>query len=518
MIQQGRNITEHLQLQCDVCIVGSGAGGGTAAMILAQAGYSVIVLEAGGHVTRKRFTMEEGEVYPLLYQEGMRRTTDDQAILLMQGRAFGGGTVSNWTTAYRTPHHIREYWKEFHGLIDFAGKALNPHWDAMEARLAVRESTLDEINPNNQMLANGCEQLGFSWKLVRRAVRGCKNTGYCGMGCPIDAKQSMAITGLPDAIGAGASVFTDCRVWRLVANGNQVKRVEGYFHHPEQGDGPTGGRISVDAEICILSGGALNTPALLLRSEIGNQSGMVGKRTFVQPKVMVTGWHDAPIEPYFGVPQSVDCLQFFDENIDRLNYYIQAAPLHPTLYATLLPSMGTFHREAMQRIKHTSTVVATLIDGLHEDEDGGTVSLRPDGSPSLSYDYTSLLWDSVRRAVSTIARIALASGAHTVYSSHEEPVRLTGEAAIPTLEAADYGPNRLRLFSTAQVGGCAMGRNPGASVVNADLRHHHMKNLYVMDGSVCPTAVGVDPQLTIYGLVHRAATRLAAKGRTADNR
>lgn len=517
MIRVGRDIDEHVTVKCDVCIIGSGAGGGTAAMVLAQAGFDVVILEAGGHYTRERFTMHEQDVYPLLYQEGMRRATDDRAISLLQGRAVGGGTVVNWTTALRTPPEVIERWREFHGLVDIAGNTLTPHFEAMEARLGIHDVTREDINPNNAVLADGCEKLGWKYSLLRRNTRGCYRSGYCGLGCPVDAKQSMALTGLQDALDAGATLFSDCRVWRVIEAAGQVKRVEGYFHHPERGDAPTGGRISVEPEICILSGGALNSPALLMRSGIGDQSGMVGKRTFLHPAVAVQGWHEQPIEPYYGIPQTVMCHNFSQRGISRISYFIEAAPLHPAMYAAALPSFGSFHREAMSRLSHTNAMIAMMVDGFHEDEDGGEVSLRDDGSPSLSYDYTDLLWDAVAGAVRNLARICLAGGAKIVYTGHESPIRVTGEVDIPKIEVADYGPNIVRMFSAHQMGGCAMGGSPKESVVNADLRHHHIRNLYVMDGSVFPTGLGVNPQLSIYGLVHRAASRLAANGRSTQN-
>lgn len=512
MIRQGRDITEHVRVQCDVCVVGSGAGGGTAAMVLAQAGYKVVILEAGPNVTRRQLTMEESEVYPLLYRQAMTGATEDQAISLMQGRAVGGGTGVAWSTAARLPERVLEFWKEFHGLLPLAGRSLMDHYEMMEARLGVQAASAAEINANNQALIRGCEAMDIGWRFVSRNVRGCQGLGYCGLGCPIEAKQSTAITCIPDALAAGATLYSDCRAWRLIPGGDGVSKIEGYFHHPERGDAPTGGRITVEPQICVLAGGALGTSALMLRSEIGDQSGRVGKGVFLHPTVMVTGWHKDPIQPFYGVPQTVMCDLYAAQNIDRINFTIEAAPLHPAWYARMLPSFGRFHREAMARLAHTSAFTATLIDGLHRDEDGGTVSLRDDGSPALSYDYTDLLWDAARRAVGTLARIAVASGAEVVYTGHEQLVRIRSEADIPKVEAAAYGPHRLRLLSNHQMGGCAMGKDINGSVVNADLRHHHLKNLYIMDGSVFPTGLGVPPQLTIHALAHRAASRLAAKG------
>lgn len=507
---EGRNVNSEARLTCDVCIIGSGAGGATAARELARAGLSVVVLEAGGYNRRERFTMQEHETYPLLYQEGMRRATADLAISILQGRTIGGGTTVNWTTSFRTPGHVLEHWRERHGLVELTETALTPHWAEMEGRLGVYEVPEEQINANNNKLWEGAGALGWSRERLRRNVRGCRQVGYCGMGCPFDAKQSALVTLLPDAVAAGATVFSDCDVRRLRFEGDRVTAVEAIFHHPEEGDRPTGVKALIEPRICIVAGGALNTPALLLRSEIPDPHRRVGKRTFLHPVVATVGHFREPINPFYGVPQSVSSHHFV-RRPEGMGFFLETAPLHPVLYAGSITAHGTAHREAMELLPHTSNVLAILVDGFDESETGGTVSLDDDGNPRLDYHYTPRLWDAVKAGLEAGARVLLAAGARRVVTAHEPPLELLREGDLAQIEDQVYAPNRVRLFSAHQMGGCAMGLDPGESVVDATLKHHDLANLFVMDGSVLPTSLGVNPQFTIYGLVHRAATQLALR-------
>ncbi|HEY0711843.1 MAG TPA: GMC family oxidoreductase N-terminal domain-containing protein, partial [Polyangia bacterium] len=204
-------LTNDEVLTPDFCVVGSGAGGSVAAATLAAAGAQVVILEEGSRYSRRDFNMQEAWAYPALYQEHGNRATEDLAITVLQGRTVGGGTTVNWTGSFRTPPETLELWAKWHGVaIDEA--TLTPHFEAVEARLAIpKEGTFDDVNRNNRMLWEGAQKLGWAPKLVRRNVKACARLGYCGLGCPIDAKQSALITYVPDAIANGATLYSNCR-------------------------------------------------------------------------------------------------------------------------------------------------------------------------------------------------------------------------------------------------------------------------------------------------------------------
>jgi choline dehydrogenase-like flavoprotein len=488
----------------DVCIIGSGAGGAVTAAILAGAGFSVIVLEEGGHHEKAEFKMREDIAMPMLYQEQGTRATKDAAISILQGRAVGGTTVVNWTTSFRTPDSVLDHWRTVHGINGFAKKDLDPHWDTVEERLNIREIPLEETNRNNRTLYDGCKALGMEVKTTRRNVRNCFKSGYCGMGCPVDAKQSMLVTYLPDAVSKGATVVARCRVDKLRVEAGKVVAAE-CTAIGEDGYAATPRTLTVKANRFVLSAGAINSPGVLMRSGLGG--GMVGKRTFLHPVVGTSSQWKDPIEPFYGAPQSVASHALAHRG-DDVGLFLEAAPLHPMLAAIATTGLGDAHFKLMQKLATASAHVALAIDGFHPSESGGTVELRLSGAPVLDYPLPQRIWEAFRVAFKTLAKIDLAAGALEVYTSHDPSIVIKSEKDIAQLDDAPMGPHRVAVFSAHVMGGCKMGDDAATSVVRSnDLRHHTVANLHVVDGSVFPTSLGVNPQETIYGLAHLMATR-----------
>ena len=202
-----------LSLEADVVIVGTGAGGGIAAETLSEAGLSVIMVEEGPLRTAREFHMSEAEAYPDLYQDSAARKTKDKAINILQGRCVGGGTTVNWTSSFRTPPATLAYWARALHLDGFAVEDLAPWFTRMETRLSIAPWDMAP-NANNDALARGAAAIGIRTGTIRRNVTGCVNLGYCGMGCPIDAKQSMLATTIPAALGRRHSYGMATVSWR----------------------------------------------------------------------------------------------------------------------------------------------------------------------------------------------------------------------------------------------------------------------------------------------------------------
>jgi choline dehydrogenase-like flavoprotein len=249
----------------------------------------------------------------------------------------------------------------------------------------------------------------------------------------------------------------------------------------------------------------------VLRSKYGNKSGMVGKRTFLHPTVPAVAFFDAPIEGFYGAPQSVTVPHFTDRGA-RVGYFLETAPVHPMLGALAFPGFGDGHRRVAERLPYVQATIALLVDGHHEDQ-GGEVAVSEDGRIRLRYPLHDSLLEAGRDAIANMARLQLAAGAREVMTLHETPIVIRGEADIARVADAPFGPNRHTLFSAHQMGGCAMGDDPRRSVVNARGRHHDVDNLWIADGSVFPTSLGVNPQLTIYALARLFATDIAAATR-----
>lgn len=505
----GDTLSPNTSIETDFCVVGSGAGGSMAAAVLARAGARVVVLEEGGHFTRKDFNMQESWAYPALYQEQGNRATDDLSIIILQGRNVGGGTTVNWTSSFRTPEATLRLWEQKHGVTGLDTATLAPHFEAAEQRLAIGAGVEADVNRNNRKLWDGATRLGWNPSLIRRNVKGCARLGYCGMGCPLDAKQTATITLIPDAIADGASVYSYCRARQLENDHGRVRAVVAELIDPTRGR-PRGRLVVHTTRGVVLAGGAINTPALLLRSRTGNGSGQVGRRTFLHPTVPMLSFYAEPIEAFYGPPQSVACHHFADRK-DRVGYFMETAPIHPMLAALAFPGHGDAHRRVAERVAYAQATISLLIDGQHDDT-GGTVSASSDGRIKLRYPLPDTLREAAIDALQNMARLQLAAGAVEVMTLHDPPLVIRSERDIARIAEVPFGPNLHTMFSAHQMGGCAMGADPRRSVVNAHGKHHEFQNLWIADGSIFPTSLGVNPQLSIYAHARLFATEIARAG------
>jgi len=503
-------LDREVTLEADVVIAGSGAGGGVTAEILAQAGLSVAIVEEGPLRGSDDFRMREREAYPQLYQESAGRQTRDKAITILQGRCVGGSTTVNWTSSFRTPPRTLAHWQSAHGLASCSEAGLAPWFARMEERLSIAPWPVPP-NENNDILRRGCEKLGIPAAAIRRNVKGCWNLGYCGMGCPTNAKQSMLVTTLPGALSRGATLVQRGRLERLVAGGSrithaQVRGVAGPGAEP----GPP--LLTLRARHFVLSAGAIGSPAVLLRSGLPDPNGLVGTRTFLHPTVVSAAVMPEVVNGFAGAPQTIYSDHFLDSPpIDGpAGFKLEAPPLHPILAGITLPGFGEDHARWMREFPKLQVVIALVRDGFHPGSPGGRVRLRDDGTPELDYPLTEFLWEAVRRAYLTMAEIQFAAGARTVMSLHEDagPAASWDEAkaAIGRLPMEAL---RARVVSAHVMGGCAMGPDPARAVVREDGRHHQVENLSVHDGSVFPTSIGANPQLSIYAIAARMAAGLA---------
>ncbi len=490
----------------DVCVVGSGPGGAVVAARLAARGLRVTVLEEGGHFPPDQMKMDESWAYPALYQERGMRATADLAITVLQGRGVGGGTLVNWTTSFRTPPRVLRHWAQAFGVAGLDEQALAPHFEAVERRLAIAPWSVDASNENNLVLWDGAGKLGWSRELTRRNVTGCQSLGYCGTGCPVGAKNSLDLTYLDDAVRAGAKIYARARVVRLEKSGRRISAVHAVGL--DAGFRPTARRVVVRPRLVVLAAGAIGTPEILLRSGY-DPNGKVGRRTFLHPVVGSAGLFARPIRPFHGVPQSVASHQFAERGAGKVSFFLEASPAQPVLAATAMGGFGSAHAEQMSRLASTSALIALAVDGFLPEEKGGTVSLRTDGRVRLDYEIRPEIWEALREGQKALARIQLAAGATEVRSFHEDPVVMRRESDVGLLDRARWEPNRVAVFSAHPMGGCAMGRDPEKSVVDARLKVHWLDNVWITDGSVFPTSLGVNPQESILGIAHWAADHIA---------
>lgn len=511
-VQNASQLEEDLTLEADIAIVGSGAGGATSAEILSAAGFRVLLIEEGGLFTSSDFRMQENEAYPTLYQEGLGRLSKDGAITILQGRAVGGTTLVNWTSSFRTPDQTLAHWASEHGVVGHNSRSMAPWFERMEQRLGV-ERWAAEPNANNDVLRRGCEELGLHWAVIPRNVRGCWNLGYCGLGCPTNAKQSMLVTCIPAMLDQGGSLLYLARADRLLLEGDRVAGIE-CVAMDERCVAPTGRRVRVRARHYILAGGAINSPALLMRSEAPDPHHLLGKRTFLHLTSFSWAQFDHLINPFYGAPQSIysDHFQWRDGVTGPMGYKLEVPPMQPGFSATVLGEPGAPGAGLMEQLPNSNMLLALLRDGFHPDSSSGTVTLRGDGSPVLDYQLTDYTREGLRRSYLSMAEIQFAAGAKLVKTVHRDatPARNMAQAR-EIIEQLPLERYRALLGSAHVMGGCPMGEDPQHAVTDSLGRHHQLENLSIHDGSLFPTSIGANPQLSIYGLTAKLASLLAER-------
>ncbi|MDC8760107.1 GMC family oxidoreductase [Janthinobacterium fluminis] len=496
--------------EADVVVIGSGAGGGVTAEILSAAGLKVIIVEEGALKSSRHFKMREADAYPALYQESAARKTKDKAINILQGRTVGGSTTVNWTSSFRTPEGTLAYWGKHFGLKGYSAEAMAPWFEMMERRLSVGAWTAPP-NENNDLLRRGAERLNIPVAAIRRNVKGCWNLGYCGMGCPTNAKQSMLVTTIPAALAHGATLLTRTRAERFFFKGDKVERLL-CMALDAGGLAPSGRRLTLRARHFVVAGGAINSPALLMRSLAPDPHGLLGKRTFLHPTVISAGLFEQRVDGYAGAPQTIYSDHFLQtQAIDGpIGYKLEAPPLHPLLLSTTMAGFGNEHAAMMRQFAHTHALLALLRDGFHAEAPGGSVALGAGGAAVLDYPISGFIWDGVRRALLSMAEIQFAAGAQSVYPVHEMARGYTTWAeARKGIAALPYKALLTRVVSAHVMGGCALSDDTRLGVTGADGRYHGVANLSVHDGSLFPTSIGANPQLSIYAVAARLASGLA---------
>lgn len=500
------------QITADLVIIGTGAGGGITAEICAKAGLKVLLIEEGPLKTSKDFKMLESVAYPTLYQESAGRKTADKAINILQGRAVGGSTTVNWTSSFRTPADTLAFWQSEFDLKDMTVESMAPWFEQAERRLNIAEWQVPP-NENNDILRRGAEKLGISWGAIRRNVKDCWNLGYCGMGCPTNAKQSMLVSTIPVALEHGAELIASLRAHSFKISQGRIRSLRCEIMNAD-GILPSGKEVEIKAKHFVLAGGSINSPAVLLRSNASDPYNRLGERTFLHPVVISAATMDEEVRADAGAPQTIysDHYLHTDPIDGPVGFKLEAPPLHPVIFASTLPGFAKKHADVMRNFSKTHMQLALLRDGFNSGSVGGQVRLNSDDTPVLDYKLTPAIWDAARRALIAMAELQHAANARFTLPVHEHGKHASNiDEAIKQINSLEMSPLIMKVVSAHVMGGCAMSGEEKMGVARPDGRHWQIENLSIHDGSLFPTSIGANPQLSIYGLTNKLSQQLVAE-------
>jgi len=479
--------------ECDVLVIGSGAGGAVAAAELAEAGLDVLVLEAGRHYDRDSYPSDHLEAIAALYRDaGLTIAAGKPPIPVPVAKVVGGTTVINSGTCFRAPREVLERWRAEHGVewaLDLAA-------DYAEAENTLHVTPLDpeRMGRNGQLAMEGAAALGASGGPISRNAGSCVQCSSCPFGCEIDAKRGMHVSYLPRAVAAGARLRAGVEAQRLLVEGGRAVGVSARV--------APNGRPARDFTVrarraVVVAGGAFGTPELLQRSGLGG--GAVGRNLHIHPACWVGARYEEEVRGWDGVMQSYYVDQWEEQGI------LLEATFTPLAFGgAWLLGAGVDHQRAMLDFGHVGSI------GVHlSDRSAGRVGLGAEGAIRASYKLTREDADRLAFGIARAAEVHFAAGASEVYPNIPR-VGTLKPGNLAGFEATRFKPQELRLEAFHPMGTARIGA-PGEGACAADGSLHGTEALYVADASLFPTSVGVNPMMTIIAFAKQVSRGIAER-------
>ena len=500
-VVQGRHVGKAIYDHCDVLVIGSGAGGAVAAAELAKAGLDVVILEEGPHVPASEY----GRLPPL---QSFRRIARDAGLAIakglgetplistLSGRCVGGSSLMTGGVCFRIPDEVTHDWRTRLGLTELTEASFDEHFSSVEARIHVEEVPPHMRPRGTELFVEGARSLGVVMKPLRRNTSGCRGESRCNFGCPHGAKLSVDLTYLPDAFERGARLYADALVDKVDVAGGRAIGARGHFQSGEPGHPAV--PFVVRAKVVVVAAGAMHTPPLLRNS--GVDSRHVGRHMTLHPAFRVGALWDERIEHWDGALQSVYSDHFASDGLT----FVSAASA-PNILAAAFPGVGSAHRRLAERLPHVG-----VFGGMVHDDPGGAVFRFLGREPLVTYRMSARDRARLFRGIRVLGEIAFAGGVKEVLLPifGIDPVRDPRD-----LERLETNPPSARLvecMSFHPLGSAKMSATPEHGVVRPSGEAWQVDNLFVADGSVLPTSIGVNSQLPIMAMARRIAHGISA--------
>jgi choline dehydrogenase-like flavoprotein len=497
-VVDGAALTRNVDECFDYVVVGSGAAGAVAAHTLARAGASVAIVEEGPWVRTREFGDRVYDAFRRMFREaGTQVIAGRSFIPLLQGCCVGGSTVMNSAIAHRTPEDVLADWQDRFGLRDhLTADVLAPHFDALETELSVGAVADEVLGENNRLFLDEASAEGLPARRMHRYARSCRGSSRCVTGCPSAAKQGMNVSYVPWALALGARLFASSRVERVLVKDG---RATGVLAHAA-GQGGERTVVTLRARKAVLvAASTIQTPNVLHRS--GLRSRALGEHFQCHPGYGLGGVFDRPVEMSFGATQGAESTHL--RKTDRIKLETIAMP--PELAAVRIPGIG---RELMSRFGLFSNVAVWAVVVRAEAE--GTIRPAWGGGDKAKINLAPIDLERTRRGTAILARMMFEAGAREVWPGvFGLPTVITSIDQVRLIDEAPLDSRAWSLITSHLFGAARMGPEPSASVVGPDFQTHEVKGLYVVDSSVFPTNLGVNPQHSIMAMSRLAATRLA---------
>lgn len=476
-------------LECDVVVIGTGAGGAVVGKELAERGHAVVFVEEGEHYTREAFNGSMLRAHGVFYRNAMVMGNAPMPTFI--GRLLGGSTAVNGGTSFRTPPWVLDDWCSRLGTEEFSPASMAPVFERVERVLQVGIPERRFIGPIADIIGRGCDAYGWHHAPIARNAVGCEGGGFCDFGCATGAKRSTEISYLPGALNRGAIALTGLRADRILKERGRAVGVEGVASN--------GRRLTVRARAVVLAAGAIPTPAFLLKHDLCNTSGQVGKNLTLHPSGAIMGVFEERTDPGKYIPQAYHSAEFLRQGV-----LLSAAQPDYNIGAVMFPYSGRRLMEALDLLPHIAGVAVVLRDTTAN----GRVYRDVADKPVVTYNLQPRDVENFHFGLIRAAEMFFAAGAKRLIPALVGGDFIDGPADLAALRKRPPHVSQIALTSYHPLGTCKMGHDPKTSVVGLDHQTHDVPGLYIVDGSTVPTALGVNPQITIMAMATRAAGKI----------
>ena len=488
--------------RCDTVIIGSGAGGGTIAHRLVEAGQKVVLLEAGSYYRTEQFTTDFwSSMKHLFWNNGFQYAPGRPSIPFLQGRAVGGTTVINSAISWDLPPDIHQQWAE-QEAFGVPYEAIAAEQERIRRELHIVPVRAEIMGGNNNLMAAAAKRLGWAGRPVDRNEQDCRGSGRCLVGCPHGAKLSLEQTYIPWAEERGLEVIADCEAKRIVVEqGRAVGVIANQLDttaRPRRVRRMKGQCLFIRAKQVVVAAGVIQSPLILQRSHIPDPHHWIGRNLMAHPGTSVVGLFDERVDVWQGATQGYEVTQFREQGLK-----LESLGIAPALFAMRLPRLGLEWAELYEKRAHMALWAAGV-----RTQSRGSVRQHRILSP-IRYPISAMDMRQFMRGLEVLGELLFAAGARAVYPGvQDRPSPVHSLEELKAITQSEIRPDQIQPVATHLFGTCRLSDDPKRGVVNSQFESHHVKGLYVADGSIFPSNTGVNPQLAIMALAGVAARQI----------
>ena len=489
MIKEFKDYNKDINEKCDVCVIGSGAGGAVIAKEISEQGYDVILLEEGSNHPYNTLNSKPLDSLSKLWRDGgLTGTIGKVPISVTLGKGIGGTTAVNSATCFRTPDKIMKEWKTKFEIDYMTPEKMKPYFEKVEKEISATDLSWDVLGNSAKIIKKGAEKLGYTCKPLKHNVKNCKGHGTCQFGCPEGAKQSTDVSYIPKAIKNGAKVFANCRAEKIIKKDGKAQGVKGFLVNPNKNDKKTY-KIEIKANFVVLAAGTMLSPQFLNKNKVKNKH--IGRHLQIHPAGRVTALMKDEVKGWKGVSQGAMVTDFKNEDI-----ILEGIFVHPSLLLAAMPGIGKEHKKLASNFSR----IASFGTMIHDSTEGRVYSWRPFQQIIAKYNLRKVDMDKFKKAIAYTAKIFFAGGAEKVFTGISKMPVINSIEEIDTFMNTKIKPIHMEILAFHPLGTCRMAKTSKDGVVNLEGETFNLKNLYVADGSIVPSSMGVNPQVTIMSL------------------